>query len=117
MVHSKQVRLYLSIECFKISSGFLCCIHIKITFILWFYILFIFNNCCIKSEIQIFLIPKLYLQLKYTIFIYWCNRCIDTNYIVHIRFMGHQMDELNGALLSFLVYGSGVEVILVSLIT
>ena len=32
---------------------------------------FIFDNCCIKSEIHIFMIPKLYLQLKHTIFIYW----------------------------------------------
>ena len=72
---------YLSTECFN-SQGVFCVVFtLKIPFIPWFYILFIFKGCGIKSEIQIFLIPKLYLQLKYTIFIYWCNRCIATNYL------------------------------------
>ena len=49
--------------------------------------------------------------------IYGPVKCLYTNYIVHIRYIRHQIDKLYGALLPFLLDGSVVAIILVSLIT
>jgi len=49
--------------------------------------------------------------------IYGPVKCLYTNYIVHIRYLRHQIDRLYGALLSFFLDGSVVAMILVSLIT
>src|SRR5882762_7927734 len=112
-----QTSSYLFIKCFNSYGVFCAAFLLKIPFLQYFYISFIFNIFCTKSEIHIFVLPMLFLQLKYNLFIYRSIKCVYTNYIVHIRCLRNQIDNLYCALLSFLVDGSGITVILVSLIT
>ena len=112
-----QITSYFFIECFNSYGVFWAAFLLEIPFLPLFYISFIFNICCTKSEIQIFVLPMLFLQLKYNLLIYRSIKCVYTNYIVHIRCLRHQIDNLYYGLLSFLVDGSGITLILVSLIT
>jgi hypothetical protein len=112
-----QISSYLSNKCFNSYGVFCAAFLLKIPFLPYFYISFIFIICCTKSEIQIFVLLMLFLQLKYNILIYRPIKCVYTNYIVQIRCLRHQIDNLYCALLSFLVDGSWIAVILVSLIT
>jgi len=113
----KQISLYLFIGCFNSQGVFCVAFLLETPFLLFFYISSIHIICCTKSEIQRFVLPMLFLQLKYNLLIYRHIKCVYTNYIVHIRCLRHQIDNLYCALLSFLADGSGVTVILVSLIT
>ena len=62
-----------------------------------------------------FKVPKPFLQFRNVLLRYRHIKCIYTNYIWHRRYQGHQTDDLCSALLPFLVHGSGVAPILVSL--
>src|SRR5882762_10839861 len=81
------------------------------------YILFNFIICCKKSEIQKFMMSKLFLQLKYILLIHRPLNCVYINYIVLIMYIRHKIDKLYGALLPFLVVGIGVAKNIVCLIT
>jgi len=110
------ISSYLSIECFNSQTVFCAVFLLKIPFIPLFYIPFSFIICFTKSEIHKFIIPKLFLQLKYILLVYRPIKCVYTNYIVPIRYLRHQIDKLYGTLLPFFVDGSGVEKHIVSLI-
>ena len=58
------------------------------------------------------LCPK---HVMYTVYI--TIKCIYTNYVVNIRHIRHQIDNLCGGLPPVSVYGSGVAQIIVSSIT
>ena len=60
-------------------------------------------------------VPNPFLQFKNVFLRYRHIKCIYKNYIGYIRYLGHQIDNLCGALLPFLVHGSGVAPILISL--
>ena len=49
-----------------------------------------------------------FFQLNYILLIYKSKICIYMNYIVHIRYVRDQIDQIYGALLPFLVDDSGV---------
>ena len=68
-----------------------------------------------RSKYRYFKVPKPFLQFRNVLLRYRHIKCIYTNYIWHRRYLGHQIDNLCGALLPFLVHGSGVAPILVSL--
>src|SRR5882762_5511213 len=93
-----QISIYLFIERFDSKTGFCAAFSLKIPFIPSFYIIFSFIISCTKSEIQKFMIPKPFLQLKYTLLIYRPIDCVYTNYIVPIRYLRHHIDKLYGAL-------------------
>jgi hypothetical protein len=60
------------------------------------------------SEIQKFMMSKLFLQLKYILLIHSSLNCVYVNYIVHIMYLRLKIDKLYGALMPFLVDGIGV---------
>ena len=111
------ISSYRFIECFDSHTNFCAVFSLEIPFFPSFYIPFIFIICYTRSEIQKFMIPKLFLQLKYILLIYMPINCVYMNYIVVISILRHQIDKLYGALLPFLVDGSGVTRNIVSLIT
>ena len=73
-----------------------------------FYISFSFIICCTKSEIQKFIISKLFLLLKYILMIFMPKDCLYMNYIVPIRYIWHQIDKLHSTLLLFFVRVAGI---------
>jgi hypothetical protein len=53
------------------------------------------------------MIPNLFLQLQKIPLIYMPTKCINTNYIVNICYLWHQVENFHGAILLFLVDGRG----------
>ena len=91
------ISSYLFIECFKSQVVFCTVFLLTIAFILCFNISFNFIICCTKSEIHKFIIPKSFLQLKYILLIYWPLKCEYANYIVPIRYIQHQIDNIHSS--------------------
>ena len=108
------ISLYLLIKWFVFQSVFFTVFALIIPFIQYFY-----NNCniiicCTRSKIVKFKIPHIVLQFSNVPQRYICIKCVYTAYIVHIRYLGPQIDNLYSALLPFLVDASGVAIILIS---
>ena len=88
-----------------------CKYHSFYLFILFLASLFVAQN----PKYRDFKVLKPFLQFRNVLLRYRHIKCIYTNYICHRRYIGHQIDDLCGALLPFLVHGNGVASILVSL--
>ena len=108
----RQIGLYLSIECFNSQLVFCATFLLKVHgFILFLAPLFVAQN----PKYRDFKVPKPFLQFRNVLLRYRHIKCIYTNYIGHKRYLGHQIGNLCGALLLFLVHGSWVAPILISL--